>query len=153
MTLKNILDRLSTIDGQAQTLMRDIGLKDDDYEPWANVIPDSSDPDELFLYNELRDLMSLLCRIHRELIYLDLPCGDTHVLRLFPNGRYGYQDLPFDNERTFSCGAPVEALINDDNGNPCWVSSRIEHNGNDYYLYGYRDITLNGLMIRERRPA
>ena len=57
MTLKNILDRLSTIDGQAQTLIHDIGMEDD-YEPWANVIPDSSDPDELFLYNELRDLMS-----------------------------------------------------------------------------------------------
>ena len=150
MTLQTIFTRLTDIDCQFQTLIREIGM-DDDCELWDVITPNRTDPDEMFLFNELRDLMSPLCRLHRELLYLLMPCSDVHVLRRYPNGRYGYDIRPFEDGRTFSCGSPVEALIYDDDGYPVWVSSRIEHNGTDYYLYGYNNISLNGLPIRERR--
>lgn len=152
MTLKTIFKKLIDIDRQVQVLIRDIGM-DDDYGLGDAITPNRADPDEMFLFNELRDLMEPLYRLHRELLYLLMPCSDTQVLRKYPNGRYGYDIRPFEDERTFSCGASIEALIYDEDGYPCWVSSRIEHNGTDYYLYGYNDIPLNGLTIRERRYA
>lgn len=153
MTLQTIFKRLTDIDCQVQTLIREIGM-DDDCELGDAITPNRADPDEMFLFNELTDLLSTLCRLHRELLYLLMPCSDVQVLKRCSNGRYGYEIHPFEDEHTFSCGSPVEALIYDEDGYPCWVSSRIEHNGRDYYLFGYNDVPLNGLTIRERRyPA
>ncbi len=152
MTLQTIFKRLADIDCQFQTLIREIGM-DDDYELGDVITPNRADPDEMFLFNELSDLMSPLYRLHRELLYLLMPCSDSQVLRKYPNGRYGYDIRPFEEGRTFSCGSPIEALIYDDDGYPYWVSSRIEHNGTDYYLYGYSNIPLSGLIIRERRHS
>lgn len=152
MTLQTIFNRLTDIDCKIQTLIREIGM--DDYCELGDVIaPNRTDPDEMFLFTELNNLLLPLCRLHRELLYLLAPCSDTQVLKRYPNGRYGYDIRPFEEGRTFSCGSPIEALIYDDDGYPRWVSSRIEHNGTDYYLYGYSDIPLNGLTIRERRSA
>ena len=109
---------------------------------------------KMLLFSKLSDLMPLLYRLHQELMYFLMPCSDVHVLKKYPNGRYGYDISPFEVGRTFSCGSPIEALLYDEDGYPRWVISRIEHNGTDYYLYGYRNIPLNGLSIRERRyPA
>ena len=152
MTLQTIFKRLADIDRQIQTLIREIGM-DDDYELGDAIAPNKADPDEMFLFNELQDLMDPLYRLHRELLYLLMPCSDTKVLKRYPNGRYGYDIRPFETERTFSCGSPIEALICDEEGYPYWVSSRIEHDGTDYYLYGYNHISLNGLTIRERGCA
>ena len=152
MTIQTIFKRLTDIDRQIQTLLRDIGM--DDYCELGDVItPNRVDPDEMLLFNELSDLMSPIIRLHQELMYLLVPCSEIHVLRRYPNGRYGYDIRPFEEERTFSCGNPIEALIYDENGNPSWVSTRIEHNGTDYYLYGYGNVPLNGLSIRERRHS
>lgn len=150
MTLQTILKRLTDIDRQIQLMITDVGM-DDDYESWDALIPNRADPDEMFLFNELRDLMDPLYRLHQELTYLLAPCSEVHILKQYPDGRYGYDIRPFEDGRTFSCGSPLEALLYDDDGNPRWVSSRIEHDGTDYYLYGYRNIPLNGLSVRERR--
>lgn len=152
MTLQTIFKRLADIDCQIQTLIREIGM-DDDHELGDVITPNRADPDERFLFNKLSDLMSPLCRLHKELLYLLMPYSDTQILRKYPNGRYGYDVRPFEEGRTFSCGSLIEALLYDEDGYPYWVSSRIEHNGTDYYLYGYSDIPLSGLIIRERRQA
>ena len=131
MILQTILKRLTDIDHRIQSLIREIGM-DDNCELWDVITPNRADPDEMFLFNELCDLMSPLCRLHRELLYLLMPCSDTQVLKRYPNGRYGYDIRPFEEGRTFSCGSHIEALIYDENGYPYWVSSRIEHNGTDY---------------------
>ena len=149
MTLHTIFKRLTDIDRQIQTLIRDIGMEDD-RELKDVIAPNRTDPDEMLLFSELSDLMPPLYRLHQELMYLLMPCSDIHVLKKYPNGRYGYDIRPFEDERTFSCGSLIEALIYDEDGYPRWVVSRIEHNGTDYYLYGYNDIPLNGLSIRER---
>ena len=152
MTLQTIFKRLANIDCQVQTLIREIGM-DDDYELGDVITPNRADPDEMFLFNELSDMMKPLCRLHQELLYLLMPCSDVQILKRYPNGRYGYDIRPFEEGRTFSCGSPIEALIYDEDGYPRWVSSRIEHNGTDYYLYDHSDIPLSGLTIRERRYA
>ena len=32
-----------------------------------------------------------------------------------------------------------------------WRSSRVEHDGNDYYIVGYRNVELSGLRVRVRK--
>lgn len=150
MTLQTIFNQFTDIDRQIQTLIRDIGI-DDECDLWDAFTPNKEDPNEMFLFHELNDLMPLLFRLHRKLAYLLMPCSDVYVLRKYPNGRYGYDIRPFEEGRTFSCGTPLEALIYNGNGSPRWVSTRIEHNGTDYYLYGYSEIPLDGLPVRERR--
>lgn len=150
MTLKTIFDRLTAIDHQIQPLARVLDI-DRDCEPWDNIALNKSDPEEMFLYNKLHALTTPFFRIHQELTYLHLPCTSPHALRLFPNGRYGYDGQLPAQARTLSCGTTIEALIRTADGHPLWVCSRIEHDGTDYYLYGYRDISLDGLVIRERR--
>lgn len=153
MTLETIFDRLTAVDYQAQALIRDIGM-DDGCELRDAVALDRSDPDEIFLFSELDELLVPFLMLHRKLAYLRLPCGDPHRLKRFPNGRYGYDVPAFEDGYTFSSGSPLEALVHDGDGCPCWVSTRIEHDGTDYYLYGHSGIPLDGLTIRERRnPA
>ena len=149
MTLQTIFKQLTDIDRQIQTMIRELGMNDD-CELEDAITPNRKDPDEMFLFNELSGLMNPLYNLHRKIMYLLMPCSEIHVLKKYPDGRYGYDIRPFEEGRTFSCGSPLEALIYDGDGNPRWVSSRIEHNGKDYYLYGFSDIPLNGLSIRER---
>ena len=33
---------------------------------------------------------------------------------------------------------------------PCWVQTKVEHDGEDYYLAGYEDIPMEGLSVRVR---
>ena len=150
MTLQTVFKRLTDIDSHVQDLIEDIGMKDG-YDLSDVIAPNRADPDEMLLFSELSGLTLALCRLHQKLTYLLMPCSDIHVLRKYPNGRYGYDIRPFGDERTFSCGSRLEALIRDEDGCPCWVISRIEHNGSDYYLYGHRGIPLDGLQVRERR--
>ena len=78
---------------------------------------------------------------------------DSHVQDLIEDTgmKDGYDIRPSGDDRTFSCGSRLEALVRDEDGCPCWVISRIGHNGPDYYLYGHRGIPLDGLQVRERR--
>jgi len=45
----------------------------------------------------------------------------------------------------------IEALVDDDYHNvPYWTRTVVEHNDEDYYLVGYRDIPMKGLRVRVR---
>ena len=63
MTLQTIFKQLTDIDRQFQSLIREIGMKDD-YELGDIITPNKEDPDEMFLFNELSDLISPLCQLH-----------------------------------------------------------------------------------------
>ena len=36
---------------------------------------------------------------------------------------------------------------------PYWTRTIVEHNGEDYYLVGYKDFPMDGLRIRVRSAA
>lgn len=134
--LKSNLDRLNS----------DIKriLKSSGYEDYAELTVDydSDNPDELMLHTELSGVMSRLDEITRALNYLNSPIKREGVLCKNGNGRYEIGDYEL------TSGSPVEVLIYDDRWE--WVSSRIEHDGRDYYLVGARDVDLNGLRGRIR---
>jgi hypothetical protein len=68
-------------------------------------------------------------------------------LEKLADGRYicdGYE---------LTSGYRLEVLIYDEN-EECyrWVATRIEHNGEDYYLVGLRDASLASIRERIREP-
>ena len=150
MTLKDVFSRLHEIDQAAQALIREAGFSSDtgsaDNVPFA---PDS--PDTRFLKESIELLLDPLSEMHSLLSYLETPASAEHILERFKNGRYGYQDIN-GSRREFSCGQTLEARITDSFGCLRWVKTRMEHDGDDYFLMGHRSVPLAGLTVRERRP-
>ncbi len=147
-TRNEIFLRLCDLDCRAQDLLAAAGFSSEGgCSPFACADPD--DPQERFLQEALNDLLAPFESLHEALVYLKRPTHGTYPLKRLANGRYGYVDQ-HGICQTFTCGSPVEALITDENGQTRWVRSRFEHNGQDYFLWQYDTIALDGLMVRER---
>jgi len=148
MTLDDILSRLCDIDHKAQTLISETGFEAE-YGLGSQVRLNPDDPDDRFLRDTVENLLIPFEDLHEELLYLGKPTHGEHQLQRLSNSRYGYTDMD-GSETSFTCGSPVEAKITDEEGHPFWVSTRFEHNGNDYFLWNHRSVPLAGLAVRER---
>lgn len=148
MTLNHIFEHLCGIDRDAQTLLSLTGFTSEDGLA-LQVCPDPNDPDNLFLHDKAEELLHAFSKLHEELQYLKIPTHGEYLLQPFPDGRYGYYDER-GRDHIFTCGATLEAKIRDNYGRLRWVCTRIEHDGFDYFLWGYGRIPLSGLAIRER---
>ena len=127
------------------------------YDDLSGLEYDKSDPDELFMLDELQKILSRIDEISCTLNYLENPIKTRGTLHKNKNGRYEVNGI----ELTSGCG--LEFLANDDmhcryddNDNyistPYWCYSRIEHDGSDYYIVGASDLdTLENVMVRLRR--
>lgn len=119
--------------------------KYENYDDLSFLNIDDSDPEQLFLKDELRNIMEHLKEAKNNIEYLCMPVRKTGYLHKNQRDRY---EMDF---KEFTCGSSIEALINDDyHDHVFWAASRIEHNGSDYYLVGYPDIHLEGLKVRIR---
>ena len=117
---------------------------------------DNTDAEDLLLLDELRQIMSKLDDVSHTLNYFDRPVKAEGILHKNKNGRYEFNGI----ELSSGCG--LEYLTTDDlhsrydeaSGDyinvPYWCSSRIEHNGIDYYIVGAIDLKLEGLKVRIR---
>lgn len=151
MTLKDVFSRLHEIDQAAQALIRDAGFSFDTGS--AENVPFAPDgPDARFLKESIELLLDPLAEMHSLLSYLEIPASPEHVLEKFSNGRYGYRDIN-GSRREFSCGQTLEARITDSSGCLRWIKTRMEHDGDDYFLMGHRSVPLTGLTVRERRRS
>lgn len=122
-------------------------LKSSGYADYAEleVDYDRSNPDDVMLRRELSNCLDNLDEVSSTLEYLNRPVKVDGILRKNSNGRYEIGD------RELSSGSPVEVLIYDRYDERWeWVSSRLEHNGRDYYLVGSRDMDLEGYRGRIR---
>lgn len=149
MTFDDVFEQLAAIDKAAVPLLKTTASHPDEglrgyVRPLADTAQDS------FLREQTENLLESLALFHAEFCYLTSPVSGEYQLTLFPNGRYGFFD---GNIHTLSCGKAIEAKLHDSHGRPCWVKSRVEHDGNDYFLWGYPGIPLAGLTIRERKVA
>ena len=106
---------------------------------------DCSNPDQLFLKDELQNIAARLQSVSKSIKYLNKPATDVYTLRRNASGRYECELFEL------TSGSTLEALVFDTWGE-CfkWVCSRIEHNGEDYYLYGHDATSLEGLQVRFR---
>lgn len=132
-----------------------IGIKEmvevteyDRYEDWSCIkdFDKITDPDELQLLDEYQNVMRHLCDIYYTLLYQQREIIGEGVLSFNAQGYYE------DKYHEYHCGDGIEYYFYDDwDEKYKWRTSRIEHNGNRYYIVGNPNIELNGLRVRHRK--
>lgn len=106
---------------------------------------DSLSPEQRFEYEQLLGIGAKLEEALTRWQYLQKSVVAEGFLRKNENGRYEIDG------REFTSGESIEVLISDpDFDETTWVKSRVEHNGEDYYLVGYEGVPMDGLMARLR---
>lgn len=142
---------------ELDTMLRklSIGIKEvvkatryDKYEDWSCIkdFDKITDPDELQLLDEYQTVMRHLCDIYYTLLYQQREIIGEGVLSFNAQGYYE------DKYHEYHCGDGIEFYFYDD-----WDekykcrTSRIEHNGEHYYIVGNPNIELDGLRVRHRK--
>ncbi len=116
------------------------------YDDLSGLDIDFTDGEQLFLWDELRVITDRLADVQDYIAYLARPIVEVSRLRKGTAGKYRTA-----KGRFYGCGSRIEALVSDDYHEvPYWTRTTVEHNGEDFYLVGYRDIPMNGLRVRVR---
>lgn len=107
---------------------------------------DHTDGEQLLLWEELRIIADKLADAQERIAYLARPIVETCRLRKESSGKYRTAQGVL-----YSCGSSIEALVTDEyHDAPYWTRTVVEHNGEDYYLIGYKNLSMNGLAVRIR---
>ena len=107
---------------------------------------DRTDGEQLLLWEELRLITDKLADAQERIAYLTRPIVETSRLRKGIGGKY--QTV---KGRVYDCSCSIEALVSDEYHDvPYWTRTVVEHNGEDYYLVGYKGLSMNGLTVRVR---
>lgn len=153
-TLNDIMTELKALNPHIKQLLSHADYEN--YDDLSGLKIDRADAEQLFLLDELRQIMYKIDDISHTLNYLEKPIKAEGALHKNANGRYEVQGI----ELSSGCG--LEYLATDDwhmryNANddyvptPYWKASRIEHDGKDYYIVGADDLTtLENVRVRIR---
>ncbi len=118
----------------------------DEHTDLRGLHVDCKDSDQMFQLRELRKIMRKLVDIGGSIEYLFRPIRETGTLHKGENGEYRME-----KGYCYRSGSLIEALLQEDpHEAPCWVQTKVEHDGEDYYLMGYEDISMEGLEVRVR---
>lgn len=138
--LQEVEKDLNRLNEQIQRFLYKTGYEFD------NVLYNRNDLDETFIRSQYYTIADKLNDIGCLLSYLNKPINSEGTLRLNNDGRY---ELP--NGEYINSGSICEILTYDD-GEPYWVHTRIEHNGEDYYAKELgRDVSIDGMKARIRK--
>ena len=153
--IKDIMNEVSELNLKIKQILHHSDFEN--YDDLSGLDIDRTNAEELFLTDELYGILDRLSDISHTLNYLEKPIKAEGALHKNANGRYEVQGI----ELSSGCG--LEYLATDDrhcryNDNddyvitPYWCSSRIEHDGTDYYIVGANDLdTLENIRVRIRR--
>ena len=154
-TIKDIMTELSDLNVTIQKILYHSNFEM--YDDLSDVDYNNTNADELFLLDELRDILDKLADVSHTIKYLERPIKVEGALHKNANGRYEVNGIEL------SSGYGLEYLSLDDrhmryNDNDDYVSTtywgygRIEHDGTDYYIVGAdKDTKLEGLRVRIRK--
>ena len=107
---------------------------------------DRTDGEQLLLWEELRLITDKLADAQERIAYLTRPIVETCRLRKGIGGKYQTA-----KGRVYDCSCSIEALVTDEYHDvPYWTRTVVEHNGEDYYLVGYKGLSMSGLTVRIR---
>lgn len=108
--------------------------------------------DGRLLQDELTNILERLYDLQQDIIYLQMPIKENGFLRLNASERFEMINSEGQYITEFYSGRVIEALIYDDY-KECdkWVISRVESTGDKYYIYGYKNIAMDGLQVRIRK--
>ena len=143
MKLSELFNRIKALDKDLKDIIKDSQI--DDYEDLSGLDIDLDDPEDRFLWRELRKMMSHVDDLHKEIRYLSYPVEGEAFMRKNDRGRYEsmYQE--------YKAGYPIEFRYYDESSDRYeWILSTLEHNGKDYYIVGYPDVELEDLKVRIR---
>ena len=142
MNIQQLYNNFSDLNKEISTILKQSGFDthNDLYD-----LDCGSDSDSLMLREELTDVLDHLDVVNSILNYLGKKIAGEYTLHKNKNDRYSC-DL-----HEYTCGNRIEFYYYDDDIEKYrWNISTVEHNGSDYYIVGYRDISLNGLKVRIR---
>lgn len=139
-TVKYLMNEVSELEPLIQQIIKHSGFEN--YGDLSELDFDKTSANDLFIVDELYKILDKLTDISSSINYLNRPITAEGVLHKNKNGRYEFNDIEL------SCGYVIEYLSTDNR--PKWITSRIEHNGTDYYIVDNKDITLEGLHVRIR---
>ncbi len=112
-----------------------------EYDGLKSVEADRNDLEQRFLLDEMWRVMKNLKNALDTLEYLGKPIEEISTLHMNSRERYETEE-----GTELSCGFSLEALVYDAHYDfHYWAKTSIEHDGKRYYLYGYREISLDGL--------
>ncbi len=118
----------------------------DEHADLRGLHVDHEDSDQLFQLKELQAIMRKLADIGGSIEYLFRPVQENSTLHKDENGEYRTE-----KGFRYRSGSLIEVLLPEADGeNSCWVQTKVEHDGEDYYLIGYDDIPMEGLHVRVR---
>lgn len=149
--LKKLTEELTELQKQIKAVLELSNYRK--YEDLSDI-EYTKTPDNLLLVDEYRGILNMLSEVDYSLDYLNKTVAFEDTLILQPDKRYGCKN----HSQYYTSGTPIEFLYYDDVSNssgefetlPMWRYSRIEHNGSDYYIVGYKDVELNNLKVRVR---
>lgn len=105
-----------------------------------------TNPDEFQLVDEYRNALCHLRNAYWIIDYMSRPVAEESTLFLNSQGKF---ECSF---HTFHCGDRIEFYYYDeDYENYKWCASRVEHDGEKYYIVGHRNVDMNGLRVRNRK--
>ena len=117
-----------------------------DYDDLSGLDIDFTDGEQLLLWEELRRITDKLADVEEYISYLTRPITEVSRLRKGTAGKYRTA-----KGRYYDCCSSIEALVTDEYHNvPYWTRTTVEHNGEDYYLVGYKGLPMEGLRVRVR---
>ena len=117
-----------------------------DYTDLSGLAIDFADGEQLLLLDELRRITDQLADVQESISYLTRPIAEVSRLRKGTAGKYQTAQGHF-----YDCRSSIEALVMDEYHDvPYWTRTTVEHNGEDYYLVGYKDLPMDGLTVRIR---
>lgn len=142
-TLTDLLNELQRVNKDINSVLNAANFKS--YDDLSSLEINYQSPDDLFLQNELIEIMGKLEKVNYSLAYLAKPIVGTYKLHKNSLGRYECA------AHEYTSGNAIECLVYDDyHDAPQWIYTRVEHDGSDYYLIGYKGVSLDGLTVRVR---
>ena len=115
-----------------------------EYENLDYLECDRTDPNEVQKYLELQNIAQNLADAIEDIEYLKKPVKGESRLYLNSRGRLE------DDFTEYTCGQGIEVYIEDDEPIPHWEYSRVESEGERYYIVGYRSMNPEGFRTRIR---
>lgn len=144
MEINTVLEKLVELKIQIDDILRSSTY--DEHADLRGLHVDRKDSDQLFLLKELRSIMRKLADTGCSIEYIFRPVREVDSLHQNEDGEYVTgQGYPYRS------GSLIEVLLQDDSHEvPCWTLTKVEHDGEGYYLVGYEEIPMEGLNVRVR---
>lgn len=159
MTIFDLLKECEDLAKRVQLILDHSGWSE--FEGISSELYDFSDRDQRFIAVYMYSMMDCLDRFESGLEYLTREEVQEYRLSIAEDGRPICYLMDYHIEHEYHCGDRIEYLApnpdydsEDPQWEPCpelWHVSRIEHDGERYYIVGAPDLELEGLRVRVRQ--